>query len=43
MRDLDLVIEDEKDMRLFLEFLAYELNSVDGMRDSFEPLNDAIM
>lgn len=43
MRDLDLIFTNDQDMRLFLEFLAYEVNSVDGVRDSFDPLNDAIM
>ena len=33
-RDIDLVIKDEKDMSMFIEFLIISLKSLDGTRDS---------
>jgi hypothetical protein len=33
-RDLNLVIKDEKDMERLLKFLIYQLNTIDGKKDS---------
>ena len=33
-KEIDLVIEDDKILMILIEFLIYELKTVDGMRDS---------
>ena len=33
-RMIDLVIKDEKDMFLFIQFLAYRMQTVDGIKNS---------
>lgn len=43
VHSLDLIIENNESMRFFQEFLAYELCSIDGERDSFIPANTVIM
>jgi hypothetical protein len=33
-RDVDLVIDNEKSMKMFLKILSYKMNSIDGSKDS---------
>ena len=33
-RDIDLIIENEKAMKMFLKLLCYKMNSIDGTKDS---------
>ena len=37
-RDIDIVIQNENNMKLFLVFLIYSLNTVDGKRGTAEKL-----
>ena len=42
MRDIDLVIESEDHMKTLIQFLILSLNSVDGSKNSADPVLDAI-
>jgi hypothetical protein len=33
-RDIDLIIENETAMKMFLKLLCYKMNSIDGTKDS---------
>jgi len=33
-REVDIVIRDEKDMSLFIQYLIYKMKTVDGKKDS---------
>jgi superfamily I DNA and RNA helicase len=37
-RDIDLVIKDEKQMRIFVRFLIYSLKTLDGVKGSADKL-----
>ena len=37
-RDVDLVIRDEKHMRMILKFLSYKLNTINGQKGSADKL-----
>jgi hypothetical protein len=42
-RDIDLVIKDDKEMAMFLRLLAFSLVTLDGKRDSAQPLINALL
>lgn len=33
-RDVDLIIENERSMKMFIKILCYKMNSIDGSKDS---------
>ena len=37
-RDVDLVITDEKDMKIFIKFLIFSLKTIDGKRGSAQKI-----
>jgi hypothetical protein len=42
-RDIDLVIKNEKHMKMIIEFLIHTLKTLDGSRDSAKPMLDLLM
>lgn len=43
LRDIDIVIENSTHLVLFLEFLMFELQTADGLRNSAKPFIDNIL
>lgn len=39
--DINLIIRDEENMKIFLQFLILKLQSFDGLRDTFQILRTA--
>ena len=39
--DVNLIIRDEENMKIFLQFLILRLKSFDGLRDTFQILRNA--
>ena len=37
-RDIDIVVHDEQDLEKLIKFLMRRMNSIDGIKDSAEPL-----
>ena len=41
-RDVDLIIDNEKTMKMFLKILIYKMNTIDGSKDSGKKVKEII-